>query len=81
MVCVDIFGDNVGAMAIMNNPSIASRSKPINAKFHSIQGLVRSGRFVSFIQERSTNAQIFLRRHDVVSKRFMVHRAALVNLI
>ena len=66
MLCVDIFGDNLGAMAIVNNASIASRSKHIHVKFHFIQGLVRAGRFISFIQERSINARIFLQRHDGV---------------
>ena len=40
-MCIDIFGDNEGAMAIANNPSSASRSKHIDVKFHFIQGLVR----------------------------------------
>ena len=32
MLCVDIFGDNKGAVATVNNPSSASRSKHIDVK-------------------------------------------------
>ena len=35
-MCVDIFGDNEGAMAIANNLSSALRSKHVDVKFHSI---------------------------------------------
>ena len=38
---LDIFVDNEDAMAIVNHPSSASRSKHIDAKFQFIQGLVR----------------------------------------
>ena len=40
-MCLDIFVDNEDAMAIVNHPSSASRSKHIDAKFQFIQGLVR----------------------------------------
>ena len=40
---VDVFGDNEGAKAIVNNPSSASRSKHMDVELHFIRGLVRVG--------------------------------------
>ena len=49
MMCIDIFGDNEGSMAIANNPSSAPRSKHIDVKFNFIQGFVRAGETGSFM--------------------------------
>ena len=46
-VRVDVFGDNEGAKAIVNNLSSASRSKHIDVKLHFIRGMIRAGEFVS----------------------------------
>ena len=68
-MCLDIFGHNEDAMTIVNHPSSTSRSKHIDAKFHFIQGLVR------------------IHQHaDILTKalwrdKFMVHHAALMNLV
>ena len=40
-MCLGIFGDNEGAIAIVKHPSSASRSIHIDVKFDFIQGLVR----------------------------------------
>jgi hypothetical protein len=79
-MCVNIFGDNEGAMAIANNPSSASRNKHINAKFHFIQGLVRAGEIrILDVGTKDQHADILTK--VLWRKKFMVHRAALMNLV
>ena len=79
-MCVDIFGDNEGAMAIANNPSSASRSKRNDIKCHFIQGLVRAGEIrILYVGTKDQHADIFTKALWR-SKKFMVHRAALMNL-
>ena len=38
-----MFGDNKGAKVTADNPSSASRSKPIDVKLHFIRGFIRTG--------------------------------------
>ena len=58
-MCVDIFGDNEGAMAITNNPSNASRNKHIDVKFHFIRGLVRAGEIrILYVETEDQHADI-----------------------
>ena len=75
---VDIFGDNEGAKAIADNPSSASRSKPIDVKLHFIRGLIRTG------EVRTLHVGLEEQHADVLTKalwrkKIMVHRAALMN--
>ena len=79
-MCVDIFGDNEGAMAIANNPSSASRSKHIDVKFHFIQGLVRAGEIrILHVGTEHQHTDIFTK--ELWRKKFMVHRAGLMNSV
>ena len=79
-MCVDIFGDNEGAMAIANNPSSASRSKYIDVKFHFIRGLVRAGEIrILYVGTEDQHAGILTKA--MWRKKFMVHRAALMDLV
>ena len=75
---VDVFGDNEGVKAIVNNPSSASRSKHIDVKLHFIRGLVRAGEVC--VLHVGTAEQ----HTDMLTKplwrKFMLHRAALTNL-
>ena len=78
-MCIDIFGDNEGAMAIANNPSSASRSKHIDVKFHFIQGLVRSGEIrILHVGTESQHADILTKA--LWRKKFVMHRTALMDL-
>ena len=75
---VDIFGDNEGGKVIADNPSRASRSKHIDVKLHFIRGLIRTG------EVRIWHVGIEEQHADVLTKalwrkKFMVHRAALMN--
>ena len=75
---VDIFGDNEGAKAIADNPSSASRSKPIDVKLHFIRGLIRMG------EVRTLHVGTEEQHADVLTKalwrkKIMGHRAALMN--
>ena len=77
---VDIFGDNEGAMAIANNPSSASRSKHVDVEFYFIQGLVRAGEIrILHVGTEDQHANILTKA--LWRKKFMVHRAALMNLV
>ena len=79
-MCISIFGDNEGAMAITNNPSSASRSKHINVKFHFIQGLVRAGEIRTLhVGPKYQHAGILTK--VLWRKTFMVYRAALMNFV
>ena len=79
-MCVDIFGGNEGAMAIANNPSSASRSKHIDEKFHFIQGLVRAGEIrILHVETEDQHADILTKA--LWRKKFMVHRAELMNSV
>ena len=79
-MCVDLFGDNAGAMAIANNPSSASRSKYIDVKFHFIRGLVRAGEIrILYVGTEDQRAGILTK--VMWRKKFMVHRAALMDLV
>ena len=76
---VDIFGDNEGAKAIADNPSSTSRSKHIDVKLHFIRGLIRTG------EVRTLHVGTEEQHADVLTealwrKKFMVHRAALMNV-
>ena len=76
----DIFGDNWGTMAMANNPSSASRSKHIDVKFHFIQGLVCAGEiWILHVRTEDQHADILTK--VLWRKKFMVHRAALMNLV
>ena len=79
-MCVDIFGDNEGAMAIANNPSSASRSKQIDVKFHFIRGLVRAGE-IRILHVGTEHQQADILTKALLRKKFMVHRAALINAV
>ena len=80
MLCVDIFGDNEGVMAIANSLSSASSSKHIDVKFHFIEGLVRAGNIrISHVGMKDQHADILMQA--LWRKEFMMHRAVLINLI
>ena len=67
-------------MAIANNPSNTSRSKHIDMKFHFIQGLVRAGEIrILHVGTQHRHADILTKAPW--RKKFMVHRAALMNSI
>ena len=79
-MCVDIFGDNEGAMEIANNIGSALRSKHIDVKFHFIQELGRAGEIrILHVQTKDQHADILTKA--LWRKKFMVHRAALMNLV
>ena len=79
-MCVDIFGGNEGAMVIANNPSSASRSNHIDARFHFIQVFVRAGEIrIVHVGTKDQHADILTKA--LWRKKFMVHRAALINLV
>ena len=75
---VDIFRDNEGAKAIANNPSSASRSKHIDVKLHFIRGLIRTG-VVRVLHVRTEEQHADVLTKALWRKKFMVHRAALIN--
>ena len=75
---VDIFGDNEGARAIADNLNSASRSKHIDVKLHCKRGSIRTG------EVRILHVGTELQHADVLMKalwrkKFVVHRAALMN--
>ena len=76
---VDIFGDNEGAKAIADNPSSASRSKHIDVKLHFIRGLVRAGE-VRILHVGTAEQHADVLTKPLWRKKFMLHRAALMNL-
>ena len=63
MLCVDILGDYESVMAIVNNPSSASRSKHIGVKSPFFEDLCVQERLVFFMYEQRFNTRIFLRKH------------------
>ena len=76
----DIFEHNEGAMAIANNPSSASRSEHIDVKFSFIQELVRAeGIRILHVGTKDKHADILTKA--LWRKKFIVHRAALMNLV
>lgn len=78
-MCVDILGDNEGAMAVANNPSNALRSKHIDVKFQSIQGLAHAGEIrILHVGTEGQHADILTKM--LWRKKFMVRCAALMNL-
>ena len=79
-MCVDIFGDNEGSRAIASNPSSASRSKHIDVKLHFIRGLVRAGE-IQIIHVGTEDQHADILTKALWRKTFVVHRAALMNLI
>ena len=80
MLCVDIFGDNEGVVAIANSPSSASSSKHTDVRFHFIEGLVRAREIrISHVGMKDQHADILMQA--LWRKKFMMHRAVLINLI
>ena len=78
-MCVDIFGDNEGAMVIANNPS-STWNKHIDVKFHFIQELVHAGEIrILHVGTKGQHADILTKA--LWRNKFMVHRAALMNLV
>ena len=75
----DVFGDNEGAKAIANNPRSASRSKHIDVKLHFIRGLVRAGE-VRVLHLVTTEQHADVLTKLLRRKKFMLHRAVLMNL-
>ena len=75
---VDIFGDNEGAKAIADNPSSASRGKNIDVKFHFIRRLIRTGE-VRILHVGTEEQHEYVLTKALWRKKFMVHRAALMN--
>ena len=76
---VDVFDDNEGANAIANNPSSASRGKHIDVKLHFIRGLVYAGEVrVLHVGTAAQHADVPTK--PLWRKKFMLHRAALMNL-
>ena len=76
---VDAFGDNEGAKSIADNPSSACRSKHIDVKLHFIPGLLRAGEVrVSHVGTVEQHADMLTK--PLWRKKFMLHRAALMNL-
>ena len=79
-MCEAIFGDNEGSKAIASNPSSASRSKHVDVKLHFIRKLVRAGEIqIIHIGTEDRHADILTKA--LWRKKFVVHRAALMNLI
>ena len=76
---VKILGDNEGAKAIADNPSSASRSKHIDVKLHFIRGLIRAGE-VSIVHVGTEEQHADILTKPLWRKKFLVHRAALMNL-
>ena len=75
---VDTFGDNEGAKAIADNPSSASRSKHIDVKLHFIRGLNGTGEVIILhVGTEEQHADVLTKA--LWRKRFLVHRAALMN--
>ena len=76
---VDIFGNNEGAEAIADNPSSASRSKHIDVKLHFIRGLTRTGEVRTWhVGTEEQHADVPTK--GVWRKKFLVHRATLMNV-
>ena len=76
---VDIFGDNEGAKAIADKPSSASRSKLIDVKLNFIRGLIRTGE-VRILHVGTERQYADVLTKAIWRKKFLVHRAALMNL-
>ena len=75
---VDIFGDDEGAKAIADNPSSASRTKHIDVKLHFIRGFIRTGEAgILHVGTEEQHANVLTKAFWI--KKFMVHRAALMN--
>ena len=76
---VDIFGDNnEGAKAIADNPSSASRNKHIDVKLHFIRGIIRMEEVrIMPVGTEEQHADVLTKAFW--RKKFMVHRAALMN--
>ena len=66
--------------AIASNPSSASRSKHIDVKLHFIRGLVRAGE-IQIIHVGTEDQHADILTKALWRKKFVVHRAALMNLI
>ena len=75
---VDIFGDNEGAKAIADSPSSTSRSKHFDVKLHFIRELIRTGE-VRIFHVGTEEQQADVLTKALWRKKFMVHRAALMN--
>ena len=76
---VESVGDKEGAKAIADNPSSASRSKHIDVKLHFIRGLIRAGE-VSIVHVGTEEQHADVLTKPLWRKKFLVHRAALMNL-
>ena len=76
---IEIFGDNEGAKASVDNSSSASRSKHIDVKLHFIRGLILAGE-VSIVHHGMEEQHANVLTKPLWRKKFLVHRAALMNL-
>ena len=65
--------------AIADNPSSASRSKHIDVKLHFFRGLIRAGE-VSIVHVGTEKQHADVLTKPLWRKKFLVHRAALMNL-
>ena len=75
---VDIFGDDEGGKAIADNPSSASRTKHIDVKLHFIRGFIRTEEAgILHVGTEEQDANVLMKA--LWTKKFMVHRAALMN--
>ena len=76
---VESFGDNEGAKALTDNPRSVSRSKHIDVKLHFIRGLIRAGE-VSILHVGTEEHHAGVLTKPLWIKKYLVHRAALMNL-
>ena len=77
---VDIFGDNEGSKAIADNPDSASRSKRIDVKLKFIWGLIHTGEDIILNVGTEEQHADTLTKALWTRKKFLVDRAALMNL-
>ena len=77
--CVEVFVDNEGAIAVVNNPLSSARTKHIDVRFHLIQELVRSKTIsVKYVPTKEQHADILTKAPT--GNTFRNHRDFLMNV-
>ena len=76
---IKVLEDNQGAEALIENPLSSARSKHINARFHPIRDLFRTGKIsVEYVASAEKHADIFTKALSRTDLQY--HRKHLMNL-
>ena len=78
-MCVRVFEDNQGTIALAENPLSSARSKHIDVRFHFVRELIRAKKIdIQFLASEKQHADILMK--SLAATPFQSHRKFLLSL-